>query len=110
VSGGSTCNITQVASCQLKMATCWKQWSKEEVRAVIRFMNARHVSAAEIHRQLVEVYGEEVMSRQSVAKWCAHFKAGRVGTTDNERSERPTTASTPENKGRVEAAVWKTEE
>jgi hypothetical protein len=45
------------------MATRLEQWYKEEVRAVIRFLNARHVSAAEIHRQLVEVYGEEVMSR-----------------------------------------------
>jgi hypothetical protein len=87
------------------MATRREQWSKEEVLAVIRFLNARHVSAAEIHRQLVEVYGEEVMNRQSVAKWCAQFKAGRVGTTDNERSGRPTTASTPENKVRVEAAI-----
>jgi uncharacterized protein YktA (UPF0223 family) len=57
------------------MATRREQWSKDEVRAVIRFLNARHVSAAGIC-QLVEVYGEEVMSRQSVAKWYAHFKAG----------------------------------
>jgi hypothetical protein len=64
VSGGSTSNLIQVASYQLNMATRLEQWSKEEVRSVIRFLNARHVSAAEIHRQLVEVYGEEVMSRQ----------------------------------------------
>jgi transposase len=46
-----------------------------------------------------------VMSRQSVAKWYAHFKAGWVGTADNERSGWPTTASTAENKARVEAAI-----
>jgi hypothetical protein len=110
VSGGSISNVTQVASGQLNMATRREQWSKEEVHVVIRFLNARYVSAAEIHRQLVEVYWEEVMSCQSVAKWCAHFRAGRVGTTDNGISGRPTTASTPENKARVEAANWKTEE
>ena len=55
--------------------------------------------------QLVDVYGEEVMSRPSVAKWCSDFKSSRVGTTDNERSGRPTTASTPENKARIEAAI-----
>jgi hypothetical protein len=86
------------------MATCREQWSKEEVHVVIRFLNARYVSAAEI-RQLVEVYWEEVMSCQSVAKWCSHFRAGRVGTTDNGISGRPTTASTPENKACVEAAI-----
>jgi hypothetical protein len=55
VSGGSTSNLTQVASCQLSMATRREQWSKEEVHAVIRFFNARNVSAAEIYRQLAEV-------------------------------------------------------
>jgi hypothetical protein len=68
VSGGSTSNLTQVASCQLSMATRREQWSKKEVRAVIRFLNARNVSAAEIYRQLVEVYGEEVISRQECGK------------------------------------------
>jgi hypothetical protein len=43
------------------------KWAQEEICAVIRFLRARHVFAAEIHRQLVEVYGEETMSRQSVA-------------------------------------------
>lgn len=52
---------------------------QEEVRAVIRFLHARNVSAAEIHRQLVEVYGEEAMSRQSVVNWCSGFKSGRIG-------------------------------
>jgi hypothetical protein len=33
------------------------------------------------------------------------FKSGRVGTKDKERSGRPTTARTPENKARVEAAI-----
>jgi hypothetical protein len=45
------------------------------------------------------------MSRPSVAKWCSDFKSGQVGTTDNERSGRLTTASTPENKACVEAAI-----
>jgi hypothetical protein len=40
-----------------------------------------------------------------MAKWCAHFKAERVGTTDNERSGRPTIASTPENNAHVEATI-----
>ncbi|GBN78920.1 hypothetical protein AVEN_149823-1 [Araneus ventricosus] len=33
-----------------------------EVRSVIRFLNAKKVKPAEIHRQLVEVYGENVMT------------------------------------------------
>lgn len=50
---GSTLNFTQAVGCC--MAFRLEQWSQEEIRAVIRFLYARHVSAAEIHRQLVEV-------------------------------------------------------
>ena len=37
-----------------------------EVRAVIRFLLARNNNAAEIHRQLCEVYGPNVMSDSGV--------------------------------------------
>ena len=36
--------------------------AKCEVRAVIRFLHARKFPPVEIHRQLIEVYGEECMS------------------------------------------------
>jgi len=61
------------------MATLLVRRSQEQIRAVIRFLHARHVSAAEVHRQLVEVYGDEAMSRQSVANWCSDFKSGQIG-------------------------------
>jgi len=40
----------------------------------------KEVSAAAVHRQLVEVYGNDVMNGHSMAKWCAHFRAERVST------------------------------
>jgi len=56
---GSTANFSQVVcSCT---ATRLVRWSQENIRAVIRFLHVRHVSAAEIHRQLVDVYGEEAI-------------------------------------------------
>ena len=45
---------------------------------ILFFRHARLVSAAEIHRQPVEVYGEEAMNRQSLAKCCSDVKSGRV--------------------------------
>ncbi|GBN91789.1 Histone-lysine N-methyltransferase SETMAR [Araneus ventricosus] len=33
-----------------------------EVRYVMRFLNAKNITPAEIHRQLVEIYGENVMT------------------------------------------------
>jgi hypothetical protein len=32
-----------------------------EIRAVIRFLRARYMNVAEIHRELCAVYGQEVM-------------------------------------------------
>jgi hypothetical protein len=60
-----------------------------EIRSVIRFSHARHVSADEIHRKLVEVYGKEVTNRQSVAEGFSDVKSGRIGTMDNEGRGRP---------------------
>ena len=39
-----------------------------EVRGVIRFLQAENVTASEIHRRLVAVYGEHVMNAASVRK------------------------------------------
>jgi hypothetical protein len=63
------------------------------------------VSAAEIHLQIVKVYGEEVTSWQSVAKWSLDLKSDQVGTVDNEKNGLQMTASTPENKACAEAAI-----
>ena len=60
-----------------------------EVLAVIRFLLARNNNAAEIHRQLCEVYGPNVMSDGMVRQWCRLFKEGRANVHDEERSGRP---------------------
>src|SRR5215469_6009725 len=60
-----------------------------KVHAVIRFLLARNNNAAEIHRQLCEVYGPNVMSDSNVRQWCRLFKEGRTNVHDEERSGRP---------------------
>ena len=42
--------------------------SKVEMRAVIRFLWAKRFNCTEIYGQLHEVYGENAMSRQAIAK------------------------------------------
>jgi hypothetical protein len=63
--------------------------AKCEVRVVIRFLHAKAETAAEIHRKLVSVYGEDVMNRQIVAKWCSEFEARRSDVRDDLWSGRP---------------------
>ncbi|GBN66941.1 hypothetical protein AVEN_168209-1 [Araneus ventricosus] len=60
-----------------------------EVRSVIRFLNAKEVKPAEIHRQRVEIYGENVMTDGMVRKWARQFNDGRTNVHDEARSGRP---------------------
>ena len=48
------------------MAAHLETWSKEEIRAVIRFLNAKSLNPTEIHKELQSVYGEHVISRTQV--------------------------------------------
>jgi hypothetical protein len=73
------------------MATELEQQSKGKVHAVLHLLDARHVSAPEMHHQLVKVYEEEVMSYQCVVKWCSNFNSSQVVAMDNVGSDRPTT-------------------
>ena len=66
--------------------------AKCEVRSVIRFLNAKVERPAEIHRQIVAVYGN-VMNRQNVTKWCREFLEGRTDVHDGQRRGRPSLIS-----------------
>ncbi|GBN99428.1 hypothetical protein AVEN_270636-1 [Araneus ventricosus] len=56
-----------------------------EVRSVIRLLNAKKVKPAQIHRQLVEIYGENGMVR----KWVQQFNDGCTNVHVEARSGRP---------------------
>jgi transposase len=64
-----------------------------EIRAVIRFLHAKNMRAAEIHRELCAVYGQTVMSEGTVRQLCRMFKDGRKNVHDEERSGRPSVMS-----------------
>ncbi|KAJ4433038.1 hypothetical protein ANN_15295 [Periplaneta americana] len=59
-----------------------------EVRSVIKFFNAQSIAPIEIHRQLCQVYGPNIMSKQMVRRWCRQFSEGRQSVHDKERSGR----------------------
>jgi hypothetical protein len=50
-----------------------------KIHAVIHFLHAKNMSAAEIRRELFSVYGQNVMSKGTVRQWCRMFKEGRSG-------------------------------
>ncbi|GBL89352.1 hypothetical protein AVEN_225874-1 [Araneus ventricosus] len=55
----------------------------------MRFLSARNLSAADIRRQICEVYGATAMCEGKVRKWVRDFKAGRDNVHDESRSGRP---------------------
>jgi hypothetical protein len=54
------------------------------IRAVVRFLHDKNLSAAEIQRELCAVYGQNIMSEGSVRQWCRMFKGGRRDVHDEE--------------------------
>ena len=75
-----------------EMAAPIQSPAKREVRSVIRFLNAKSERPAEIHKQIVAVYGN-VMNRQNVTKWCREFSEERTDVHDKQRSGRPSLIS-----------------
>ena len=53
-----------------------------EIRAVIRFLNARNVLPSEIHHQICKMYGDNVISDGMVLKWVWMFNEGRQNVHD----------------------------
>jgi len=60
-----------------------------EIRSVICFFNATNVLPSEIHHQICQVYGDNVMSDGRVRKWVRMFNGGRENVRDEARSGRP---------------------
>ncbi|GBM52926.1 Histone-lysine N-methyltransferase SETMAR [Araneus ventricosus] len=67
--------------------------AKCELRGVIRFLWAKKLSAADIHRELCAVYGPNILSEGVVRQWVRFFKNGRTNIHDESRSERPSVVS-----------------
>jgi hypothetical protein len=65
-----------------------------EILAIIRFLQAKNLNAAQIHRELCAVvYGQNVMSEGTVRQWCRMFRDGRTDVHDEERSVQPSVVS-----------------
>jgi hypothetical protein len=82
----ATVTATLCSHYVFKMAVSIRNPAECEIRAVIRFLHATGETAAEIHRQLISVYGEDVMNRQDMAKWCREIEAGRSDVHDEGHS------------------------
>ncbi|GFO13271.1 histone-lysine N-methyltransferase SETMAR [Plakobranchus ocellatus] len=87
------------------MATPIKEWSKLEVRAVVRFLFSKGTKPSEIHKRIAETYGEGAMSRSRVYQWCTWFGESRTSLGAEPKSGRPKTSTNEENTTLVEELI-----
>jgi hypothetical protein len=88
----SRTRLAVVEPAVFEMAAPIQSPAKCEVRSVISFLNAKSERPAEIHKQILAVYGN-VMNRQNVTKWCREFSEGRTDVHDEQSSGRPSLIS-----------------
>ncbi|GFS18615.1 histone-lysine N-methyltransferase SETMAR [Elysia marginata] len=88
------------------MATPFKDWSKMEVRAVVRFfLFSKGIRPSDIHKQAAETYGEGAMSRPRVHQWFTWFGEGRTSLDDEPKFARPKTSTNEENTTLVDELI-----
>jgi len=87
------------------MAAVLNECTVEEQRAVVRFLWAKGHAAKDIYKEMIPVYGEQCLSRQSVYNWVDKFSQGRSNVTDKNRSGRPVEVGSEENLQRVEEMI-----
>jgi hypothetical protein len=51
--------------------------TKEEQRAVLRFLWTKGLNAKDIHKEMIPVYGGKCLSRKAVHNWVEKFYQGR---------------------------------
>jgi len=67
------------------------------MRVVIKYLNLKGLSAAEISGELNSVLGNNAPSDATIYRWIAEFQRGRKSTEDDHRSGRPVDVCADEN-------------
>jgi len=77
----------------------------EEQRVCIKFCVRLGKTGSETFEMLKQAFGDSCMSRSRTFEWFGRFKNGRTSTANDDRSGRPSTATTPSKVEQVRAAV-----
>ena len=73
------------------------QCTREEQRAVVRFLWSEGSSGTKIHQRLLAQYGDNALSKTTVYEWIEKFKTGRTSVKHAEGAGRPSTSTSEEN-------------
>ena len=73
------------------------QCTREEQRAVVRFLWSEGSSGKKIHQRLLAQYGDNALSKTTVYEWIEKFKTGRTSVKHAEGAGRPSTSKIQES-------------
>jgi len=77
----------------------------DEQRVCIKFCVRLGKTGSDTFEMLNMAFGDSCMSRSRTFEWSGRFKNGRNSTAKDDRSGRPSTATTPSKEEQVRAAV-----
>ena len=72
------------------------QCTREEQRAVVRFLWSEGSSGTKIHQRLLAQYGDNALSKTTVYEWIEKFKTGRTSVKHAEGAGCPSTSTSEE--------------
>jgi len=78
----------------------------DEQKVCITFCVNLGKTGSETFEMLKQAFGDSYMSRRRSFEWFGRFKNGRTSTANDDRSGRPSTATTPSKVEEVRAAVY----
>ena len=64
-------------------------------RCVHEFLHVEKIAPNDIHRRLLNIYGDQTVDAGTVRRWVARFSSGDSDTKDKPCSGQPCTAVTP---------------
>ena len=67
------------------------QCTREEQRAVVRFLWSEGSSGTKIHQRLLAQYGDNALSKTTVYEWIEKFKTGRTSVKHAEEKIQEST-------------------
>ena len=80
----------QINSCNTQESAIHKiEITKEETRAVIRFLALLEIDNSVMLNLMEKAYGDSSPCIETIRKWAKRFQQGRSDITDNQRSGRP---------------------
>ena len=74
-------------------------------RCVIEFLHAEKIAPNDIHRCLLNIYGDQTVDVNTVRWWVAHFSSGDSDMKDKPRSGRPCIAVTQRNEEHLDQLI-----